>query len=72
MVEFNSQNFEELLNSIDEFESEIIKRGTKYFGGENNLKRLQNIGLVTCYRPIGTKNLNMFIIQHILPNFSKQ
>lgn len=35
MVEYNSENFEELLVSLDYLEKELVSRGTKYFGGES-------------------------------------
>lgn len=33
MVEFSKQNFEDLLKCLDEFELELYKRKTNYFGG---------------------------------------
>ncbi|KAK7574230.1 hypothetical protein V9T40_011421 [Parthenolecanium corni] len=35
MVEYNSENFEELLVSLDYLEKELVSRGTKYFGGND-------------------------------------
>ncbi|XKL69640.1 hypothetical protein PGB90_007409 [Kerria lacca] len=35
MVEFSKQNFEDLLKCLDEFELELYKRKTNYFGGCN-------------------------------------
>lgn len=49
MIEFNETNFMDLINKLQEFEDELEKRDTQFFGSKLNFELNFPVLIVNCF-----------------------